>query len=384
MGTTDESGRCLKILHVVSTLSPRAGGLAKAVASIAGVQCAAGHRVQIVQGGGDDGIAAAREAFGAFPGLNGVEIWSRPWWVPGGTGDFAPDAVHAHGLWEPILHWALARARAAGLPTVVTPHGMSSPWQDRRYRWIKSALRGPGGYRRRWRRATRIHVLSRFEEAHWRRNGYDRLARVPNGLFPVEFEDGHAPPRWAGPPDGTPYILFLGRLAEQKGPDILLEAFMRVAKAVPDVHLVFAGPDFGMERRLRARAAAGPSARVWFPGRLDTPTKWAALRHAVALAHPSRNEGHSLTLLEAAAVGCPVVMSDAAGFPELAEAGGARTGGVTGEAFAAPLADMIVDGDLHRNMGGRARALVRRAYTWDQLLPGLMDLYEGELLTPQG
>ena len=50
------------------------------------------------------------------------------------------------------------------------------------------------------------------------------------------------------------YILFVGALTEVRRPDLLLEAFARVAEDYPEVHLVFAGPDFGLRATPEARS----------------------------------------------------------------------------------------------------------------------------------
>lgn len=346
------------------------------MASIAAVQADAGHRVALLQGGGAEATRMAREAFGEFPGFRQVDLQDSPWWGWGGRIDFAADAVHVHGLWEPLLQGTLARAQRRGIHTVLTPHGMSSPWQDRRYRWVKAGLRGPLGYERRWRKVSRIHVLSAAEEAHWRQRGINRLSCISNGLFPAEMSESKAPPRWAGPPAGTPFVLFLGRLAAQKAPELLLEAFAEIAAGVPRLHLVFAGPDYGLERGLRETVRRRKlEHRVWFPGWLDAPTKWAALRHAAMLAHPSRSEGHSLSLVEAAFAGCPSLLSRGAGFPELVEAGGATGFDGSTADLAGHMRRLIDDSVLRNTISRRAADLARREYTWEARLPRLMRMY---------
>jgi glycosyltransferase involved in cell wall biosynthesis len=369
----------VKTLHVVSTLSPRAGGLSKAVLSVAAAQCRAGHPAGILHQGGSDATREALNTYRVFPGLETLRIFNTSPLHPrlaGALEEISPDAVHVHGLWEPLLHRALAWARANGVPSVVTPHGMSSPWQDDRYRLVKRFLRGMGGYERRWRAAVCIHALSDREAAHWHASGFERVRIVPNGLFPEEVESASPAAEWGGPPAGVPYVLFLGRLADQKAPDRLMQAFVEIASRFPDLHVVFAGPDYGLGTSLRRSAAGhGLRDRVWFPGQLDPDAKWTALRGALLLVHPSRNEGHSLVLLEAAAAGCPVLMSTGAGFPELAEAGGSMVYDESREGLAERLGELVDRETLRNTLGEQARAYVSNRYTWPMLLPDWMALY---------
>lgn len=107
-------------------------------------------------------------------------------------------------------------------------------------------------------------------------------------------------------------VLFLGRIHPNKGCDLLIEAFARVAHYDPLLRLVMAGPDeCGCQaelQRFAARLGAGDG--VVFTGPLYGDLKWGALRSAEALALASHTENFGITVVEALACGVPVLISN--------------------------------------------------------------------------
>ena len=105
-------------------------------------------------------------------------------------------------------------------------------------------------------------------------------------------------------------VLFLGRLTRQKGADLLLEAFARVAPDHPQTRLIFGGTG-PLRGWLAERARVlGLGDRVQLAGWLEGPTKRGALESAAVLALPSLDEAVPVSVLEALASGVPIVASD--------------------------------------------------------------------------
>ena len=122
------------------------------------------------------------------------------------------------------------------------------------------------------------------------------------------------PPLTAPPPDdswlrddGPPVIVAASRLVKSKDHPTLLRAFARLRK-VRAVRLMVLGE--GPERRRLERLAASldVAADVRFPGWVDE--SWRYMRHAAVFALPSMREGFGNVLVEALAVGCPIVSTD--------------------------------------------------------------------------
>ncbi len=137
-----------------------------------------------------------------------------------------------------------------------------------------------------------------------------RIVSIPNGV-PVP------PVPWQRRPDwrAAPRAAFVGRLAPEKGLDTLVNAWPAVRAAHPGARLILIGE--GPERHaLEARARSlgltlGPGQAVELPGASADPT--AALRDADLFVLPSREEGMSIALLEAMALGIPLVATSIPG-----------------------------------------------------------------------
>lgn len=163
----------------------------------------------------------------------------------------------------------------------------------------------------------------------------DRVHVVPSGVDTRWFSPSPLP---AGPPE----VVFVGRLVEKKGVDVLLAAWPQVRRQVPDARLRIVGQG-PLEDAVRA--AADPSVDVDTRGAGPTEVR-DALRGASVVCTPSRTaadgdvESLLLVNLEAQASGRPVVTTDSAAVPEFVAAG--RTALVVPEADTAALAEALV------------------------------------------
>jgi glycosyltransferase involved in cell wall biosynthesis len=284
-----------------------------------------------------------------------------------------PDAIHLHGLWEPMLHTCARWARRQRIPYGLTPHGMEGPWHRGNRRGRKAVLGRICGYARTWNGAAWIQALNEEEQVYWSKRTSGTVLRIPNGV--TVSPPAGAPPPWlqAVAADQT-VIVFLGRLHPQKDPFTALEAFLQVADACPQALLVLAGPDGGLQRDLEARLRGHAAAsRVWLPGWVGPEDKAHLWSRADLCLHPSRSEGHSLTLLEAAAHGVPVLMRPEAEFPELAACGGARVFQGGAEACARELRALLDDPGQRAAMGNAGRDEVLRTYSWDRTVEALLE-----------
>lgn len=229
-----------------------------------------------------------------------------------------PALVHAH-----LFHGNLAArllAPSAGARVISTIHVVERRRLPARP-WLERLLAGRDDATVCVSEAVRRHAQTALGARS------DRLRVIENGIDLARFAPPPEPDRARrearaalGLPADAPIVGAVGRLDRQKGLDVLLEAFARLAPLHPSAVLALAGggPE---EEALRGLARARRlEARVRFLGhRRDVPAVLAALD---VFCMPSRWEGFGLALAEALACGKPVVASAVDSLPEvLGEAG---------------------------------------------------------------
>lgn len=374
------------ILHAIATLDPTAGGPPRIALGLACAQAALGHEVHVVAYHGDP---ATRHSLDSNPGpdpcfcADHVVLHELPPPDPieriFGREAVAlfhsllprADILHLHGVWETILRVGANEARRAGKPYVVTPHGMLDPWSLAQRKW-KKRIALALGYRAMLNGAGFVHCLNADEIRLLAALHLTSPARtIPNGVFPEAFAQLPAKGtfrRLHPELNHAPYVLFLSRLHYKKGLDHLARAFELLATKVPNLRLVVAGPDGGAQREFEAGIArAGLAPRTHLAGPLYGVPKLAAFVDAAVFCLPSRQEGFSLTILEAMACGTPVVITENCHFPEVAEVGAGHVVPLDAAAVAAALLRVLSDASEAKRMGQAGQNLVRMRYLWPRI-----------------
>jgi glycosyltransferase involved in cell wall biosynthesis len=232
------------------------------------------------------------------------------------------DGMVMHGIWTfPGVAVRFA-ARHAGRPYGIFVHGQLDPWFYRKYplKHRKKMLYWPVQYPV-LRDALAVLLTADSErelaKVSFRPNVWNS-AVVGLGITDPEIctndPAGQIETFYRRFPKlrGRRYLLFLARIHAKKGCDLLLEAFGKIASAVPDVDLVIAGPDQeGMQAKLQRMAErSGIAARVHWPGFIDGDLKWGAFRACEAFVLSSHSENFGIAVVESLALGRPVLISN--------------------------------------------------------------------------
>jgi glycosyltransferase involved in cell wall biosynthesis len=369
----------MRLLSVNMTLDPKTGGGSAArtlqvsrVLSGLGVSCAVAS-TDDGPGTGDleaDGIRWVR-----IPAIGGR------FRIPIGGFSAIGAAVREADVVMLVNHWTLINvlawraAVAARRPYVICPAG-ALPLDGGRSRWLKVIYNALAGRRIVAQASAHIAVTDQ-ERAQFGAYGIDPTAVtvVPNGMPHVPTGDGAAFRARHGIPD-VPILLFMGRLAPIKGPDLLIDAFRQCADVRPDWHLVVAGPDDGMLAELRERvSASGLSGRVHFTGYLDATTKPDALAAAGLVVVPSRREAMSIVVLEAASAARAVLVTDQCGIPDVESSGGGWVVPATAEDLSRGIVEATADAEGLINRGRTWRDAATARYGWATIGQRYIDLF---------
>ncbi|WP_439656070.1 glycosyltransferase family 4 protein [Lentzea sp. HUAS TT2] len=177
-------------------------------------------------------------------------------------------------------------------------------------------------------------------------------------------------------PHDTPTAVCVGRLAHQKGQDLLLEAWPHVLEKVPDAELLIVG-DGPMAEQLKAEHH--PNTR-WHGHSTEVAAFYA---EADVVVLPSRAEGMALVPLEAMACGRPVVAFDVEGVRHsLGDAGEVVRPGDT-KALAQAIALRLADPELAATEGKRGRQRAETLFDRDRMTDQIVSL-TAHLVTEEG
>jgi glycosyltransferase involved in cell wall biosynthesis len=286
------------------------------------------------------------------------------------------DIIHLMGHWTLLNAFVYKAAMHLGKPYVVCPAGALPIYgRSNAFKRVYNALVGRGIVCD----AKAGIAISPDEFDHFRDYGLDegKVTLIRNGINQNDFRSKHSDKfrtRLSIP--NEPYILFMGRLNSIKGPDLLLEAFCRIAGRISPYNLVFAGPDGGMLVDLKRLAQKySCQNRVHFIGYVEGDDKAHAYAEAGLLAIPSRQEAMSIVVLEAGASATPVLITDQCGFDEVDSIGGGRVVSATVDGLVHGLLELLSNRKRLDRMGKNLNRYTLENFTWNTLVVKLLALY---------
>jgi glycosyltransferase involved in cell wall biosynthesis len=173
----------------------------------------------------------------------------------------------------------------------------------------------------------------------------------------------------------------VGRLVPQKGFDILIEAFQKIASQVPELFCLIIGEGDDKDELTRQIQAAGLENRIRLVGYYDRQNVLSILKSSDIFVMPSRYEGTPVALLEAAALARPILATCAGGIPELVthEQHAYLVPTLDPEALAQGFVKMALDRDYAQTLAQNAQRRVRESFNPKSQIEATWASYEKAL-----
>lgn len=193
----------------------------------------------------------------------------------------------------------------------------------------------------------------------------NRVEIIPTGMQMEQFKDGDGARFRAkhGIPPGRPTLVHVGRIAHEKNIDFLIHMLVNVRRAVPDVLLIIAGEGPALEHLRRLVDRLGLRNNVLFVGYLSRADALLdCYRAGDVFVFASRTETQGLVLLEAMALGTPVVSTAIMGTKDILEPGkGALVAEDNLPDFSDKVVKLLNNSELRNQLGEEAK---QYAATW--------------------
>lgn len=314
----------VKILHIIHSANPSAGGPIEGIKQLVSVKTKMGLKVELVCLDSPDAPWLENfpiKVYALGPSYSSYGYCPRlvPW-LKAHYHEYA--LVIVNGIWQYHSFAAWRVLRRASIPYFVFTHGMLDPWFKRHYplKHLKKWLYWPWAEYRVLRDAMAVLFTCREEKQQARNSfwlyrcneavvsygtaGWKGDAEVQKQLFLEKFPEL----------EGKRLILFLGRVHEKKGGDLLVSAFHRLLTETPEpsVQLVMAGPDESPYASWlkKLAQALGIGERVTWTGMLEGDLKWGAFQSAEAFILPSHQENFGISVAESLSASLPVLISN--------------------------------------------------------------------------
>ncbi len=372
---------------------PTAGGVERYTFNLAKRAAADGHRAIVVTSA-LPGLPAREK------GAEGIEVFRLPAWrlmngrfpfvrrnrefraLEAELFDRPVDFIVANNLFYSLSLYAVRRASRRKIPCLLVNHGTrylmtGNPllaWAGRCYeQWTAALVR---------RYCNRFYAVSE-EGKRWLQTAFSIRASgvLYNAVDPDRLETlaGEGEPDWrarVGAPESAPLVAFVGRMIPEKGVLELAGAMRTVRQELPQARCVMAG-----EGPLRRAVEQGDFPGVTAAGLCPYADTLALLRQADLFVLPTRSEGFAGTLLEAAALGTPVVMTETGGSAELLPDGayGKTLTDRRPETVAAAVLEALEDEGWRESAAEKTRARLRERFTWEKTYEALCRAMRGEL-----
>ncbi len=289
------------------------------------------------------------------------------------------NVLHVH---HPFLsgRLALRYGRPRGIPILFTNHTRYDLYAQTYARFLPSGVARSllRAYMPRFCRAIDLTISpSAGMEKILRGMGVDgRIEVVPNGVDLKQFQNPVPRPRGEfSIKNDDVLLMYAGRVANEKNLPLLLRTFREISPQLEDTTLMIVGGGPALEPLKSHASSLGLSSRVRFTGQVPYQSLPAYLAMADAFVTPSVSEVHPLSVIEAMAVGLPIVAIHSPGISDSVEH---EVSGLLADdeaQFASNLIRISRDGALRKRLGESARKASAR-FSIDNTIQAMLQHYE--------
>jgi glycosyltransferase involved in cell wall biosynthesis len=312
----------MKVLHILPSVDPKGGGPMEGVKQYGHRFEELGHHVEVVTLDDPAEPCVAEyplKVYALGPAMGSYRYTPKlAQWLEAHARDY--DAIIVNGLWQYHGFGAWRVLHRLQIPYFVFTHGMLDPWFKHTYplKHIKKWLYWPWAEYRLLRDARAVLFTCEEErllarKSFWLYKVREAVINYGTGIPPnngkalrMLFYENYPTLR------EKRVLLFLSRIHEKKGCDLLIKAFAKVANQDANLHLLMAGPSHAdLLNKLKALAERlGVAERITWPGMLKGDMKWGAFYASEAFVLSSHQENFGIAVAEALGCGLPVLISD--------------------------------------------------------------------------
>lgn len=287
------------------------------------------------------------------------------------------DLVHITAVWNfPVLAGALISI-IKKKPYIISPRGVLH----------QEALTSKSGLVKKLyfnlfakhylQKAAAIHYTSQIEkEKSEQILKHKNSFVIPNG---IDISSIALSGKGTAPVTDKKYLLILGRIDRIKGIDILIPAFANIVKKFNDLILVIAGDErspYAQEVRKMVEEKK-ISNNILFTGQVTGDDKWVLYKNALMFVLPSYSENFGMSVVEAMACGCPVVISDKVGiYKEIADNNAGIIVKTDVESVEEGIFKLLNDEKLRETISHNGKAMVEKFYDIDKVADKMIEVYE--------
>ncbi len=296
--------------------------------------------------------------------LGGLIFWLDIFWT---LGKIKPDIVHVQTIQMALP--AFFYKKICHRPYVVWCHGF-----DVYFPWKGKAIIAPVTLTASGAVVVLTNHMAEAVKAYYLK----KSIVLPNGIDTNTFKgfSKQAIRDTLNVPVGGKIVIFTGRFYPVKGLGYLVEAFRTVSQKIPEAELWLVGNGADRESLTQAVAKNGLTGRVRFTGEVLHQKIPEYLAMADVFALPSLSEGFPLVILEAMALGLPIVASRVRGLPEIITDG--ENGFLVEPKNSAQLAQKIIqlleNPALRQNISD-ANKKKSQQYDWERVIDAMETIY---------